>query len=50
MTNDNEKKIDESKMGGTFHGPSNVAGLTAREYWEMRWEWEDEQERLRNDW
>ena len=29
---------DESKMGGYFHGPSNSAGLTAREYEEMMWE------------
>ena len=41
---------DQSLMGGYYHGPSNEAGLTAREYWEARWEYEDEQERLRNDW
>lgn len=41
---------DEAKMGGKYHGPSNSAGFTRNEYWEMRWEEEDEQERLRNDW
>ena len=41
---------DESLMGGYYHGPTNEAGLTAREYWESRYEYEDEQERLRNDW
>ena len=53
MTNNNEnieQKKDETRMGGKYHGPSNVAGLTAREYWEMRYEEEDELERLRNDW
>ena len=24
---------DESLMGGKYHGPTNVAGLTHREYW-----------------
>jgi hypothetical protein len=43
-------KIDESLMGGKYHGPSNEAGLTAREYWETRYEWEDEQARLRDAW
>ena len=28
-------KRDESLVGGKYHGPSNQAGLTAREYWEM---------------
>ena len=37
---------DESLSGGKYHGPSNEAGLTAREYWEMMAAWEDE----RNDW
>lgn len=41
---------DESLMGGKYHGPTNVAGLTHREYWEARWEWEDEQARLRDEW
>ena len=41
---------DESLSGGKYHGPSNEAGLTAREYWEARWEWEDEQARLRDEW
>ena len=52
MTNDNKytETKDESLMGGKYHGPSNTPGLTRNEYWEMRWEWEDEQERLRNDW
>ena len=52
MTNENntEQKRDESKMGGQYHGPSNVAGLTSKEYWESRYEWEDEQARLRDEW
>ena len=37
---------DESLHNGNYHGPRNEAGLTAREYWEMMSEWEDE----RNDW
>ena len=41
---------DESLMGGKYHGPSNEAGLTAREYWESRYEYEDEQARLRDEW
>ena len=41
---------DESLMGGKYHGPSNQAGLTAREYWDSRYEWEDEQARLRDEW
>jgi len=45
---------DQSLSGGFYHGPSNQAGLTAREYWvaywEARWEWEDEQARLRDEW
>ena len=44
------RKRDESLMGGYYHGPSNEAGLTAREYWEARYEWEDEQARLRDEW
>lgn len=44
------RKRDESLMGGYYHGPSNSPGLTAREYWESRYEWEDEQERLRGEW
>jgi hypothetical protein len=53
MKNDNtteQAQQDQSLMGGYYHGPSNEAGLTAREYWDARWEYEDEQERLRNDW
>lgn len=50
QTEQPQKKIDESLMGGKYHGPSNEPGLTLSEYYEMRWEWEDEQERLRNDW
>lgn len=52
MTNENDTKQtkDESKMGGQYHGPSNVAGLTAREYWETYYEWQDEQDRLRDEW
>ena len=41
---------DESLYGGKYHGPSNEAGLTAREYWEMMAEWEDERARLRDEW
>jgi len=41
---------DESLSGGKYHGPSNTAGLTAREYWDTRYEWEDEQARLRDEW
>lgn len=41
---------DESLVGGKYHGPSNVAGLTAREYGESSRAWEDEQERLRDEW
>ena len=33
---------DESLMGGKYHGPSNEAGLTAREYYEAMAAWEDE--------
>ena len=56
MTNTNENtktentKRDESLMGGKYHGPSNEAGLTHKEYWESRYEWEDEQARLRDEW
>ena len=53
MTNDNkntEKKKDKSLTDGTYRGPSNEPGLTAREYWEARYEWEDEQSRLRDEW
>jgi len=35
-------KRDESLVGGYYHGPSNQAGLTDREYWEARDAWEDE--------
>jgi len=48
--NKNEKKRDESLMGGKYHGPSNTPGLTRNEYWEARYEWEDEQARLRDEW
>ena len=41
---------DESLMGGKYHGPSNVAGLTRNEYWESYWEYQDEQARLRDEW
>jgi len=37
---------DESKMGGKYHGPSNSAGMTSREYWDA---WAEEQDE-RNDW
>lgn len=43
-------KRDESLMGGYYHGPSNQAGLTNREYWEMMDEWEDEKARMRDEW
>ena len=33
---------DESLMDGKYHGPSNEAGLTAREYYEAIAEWEEE--------
>jgi hypothetical protein len=32
---------DESLSGGTYHGPSNSAGLTAREYYELQAERDD---------
>lgn len=48
--NKNEKKRDESLMGGKYHGPSNTPGLTRNEYWEARYEWEEEQARLRDEW
>ena len=35
---------DESLMGGAYHGPSNSAGLTRREYYEMQAEWDDRNE------
>ncbi len=41
---------DESLYGGKYHGPSNEAGLTVNEYWEMMEEWRDEQARLRDEW
>ena len=41
---------DESLQGGKYHGPTNVAGLTAREYWDTYNEWQDEQDRLRDEW
>ena len=56
MTNPNENtdtentKRDESLPGGKYHGPSNEAGLTAQEYWESYWEYQDEQARLRDEW
>ena len=54
MTNTNENtdntKRDESLSGGKYHGPSNVAGMTRNEYWESRYEWEDEQARLGDEW
>jgi hypothetical protein len=40
----------EHLMGGKYHGPSNEAGLTTQEYWEMQREWEDEQARIRDEW
>ena len=45
-----EAHRDESLSGGKYHGPSNEAGLTAREYWESYWEYQDEQARLRDEW
>jgi hypothetical protein len=36
-------KRDESLVGGKYHGPSNQAGLTAREYYEVRDMWEEEE-------
>jgi hypothetical protein len=36
-------KRDESLVGGQYHGPSNQAGLTAQEYYEVRRMWEDEE-------
>jgi hypothetical protein len=41
---------DESLSGGKYHGPSNSAGMTRNEYWESYWEYQDEQERLRDEW
>jgi len=41
---------DESLYGGKYHGPSNEAGLTSKEYWEMMEEYRDEQARLRDEW
>lgn len=38
-------KRDESLRGGKYHGPSNEAGLTHTEYWEMR----DEEHREREE-
>jgi hypothetical protein len=35
-------KRDESLVGGKYHGPSNQAGLTEREYWQMYNAWQDE--------
>jgi len=46
----NTPKRDESLFGGYYHGPSNEAGLTNREYWEMMDEYRDEQARLRDEW
>ena len=45
-----EEVYDESLMGGQYHGPTNEAGLTNKEYWEMMAEYEDEQDRIRNEW
>lgn len=42
-------KRDESRMGGQYHGPSNQAGLTAQEYYEVRDMWIDELRR-QDDW
>ena len=41
---------DESLSGGKYHGPSNSPGLTRNEYWESYYEWQDEQDRLRDEW
>lgn len=43
-------KRDESLVGGKYHGPSNQAGLTDREYWEMMDRWEDEKYDRRYNW
>jgi hypothetical protein len=40
------EKVDESKMDGKYHGPSNAVGMTSREYWDA---WAEEQDE-RNDW
>jgi hypothetical protein len=62
MTNDNTTaqtqsstpaptlKRDESAVGGYYHGPSNQAGLTNREYWEMMDLWEDEKYDRKYNW
>jgi hypothetical protein len=48
MKNDNKTeqkeapKRDESLVGGKYHGPSNQAGLTEREYWQMYDAWQDD--------
>jgi hypothetical protein len=36
-------KRDDSLVGGQYHGPSNQAGLTAQEYYEVRDLWEEEE-------
>jgi hypothetical protein len=36
---------DASAVGGYYHGPSNVAGPTDREYWELLERAYDERER-----
>lgn len=40
----------EHLYGGKYHGPSNEAGFTVTEYWDMMNEWRDEQARLRDAW
>ena len=40
---------DQTVYGGQYHGPSNQAGLTVQEYYEVRDMWEDEMRR-RDDW
>ncbi len=48
--NKTEQKRDESLVGGYYHGPSNQAGLTNREYWEMMEEYDREREDERSNW
>ncbi len=56
MKNDNETeqkdttKRDESLVGGYYHGPSNQAGPTDREYWELYDLAMQEREDSRYDW
>jgi hypothetical protein len=47
--NKTEQKRDESLVGGYYHGPSNEAGLTAREYDEMMMQYYNELDDLRAD-